>query len=408
MLSVYRRHKRDCKAGHPHELRTNEFDERKKGWKRCSCPIFASGTLGGRSRRQSTGQWEWDNAKAKAAAWDQAGAWGGENVAPPPKQDEPVNQLRISIADANRIFLASREGGHIAPATLRKYSTFTKQLTEYAASRGYVMLDQFTSADIDVFYSQWKLGPRAKGKRLGTLRAFFRFCANRKWLAENPVSPDIKPPIGANRVANKSPFTDEELQRIIEGCDKFGTVKWSNGLELNREYSGEDVKDFIWLMVYTGLRISDASLFRIDRLKGNEVFLRAKKNGGDVHTFVPDWLRDRLQSRAKLYGPRLFVVGRSDRLETVTDMWRRKIGKIFELAGSFEEPPTTHRFRHTFARILLQNGVPIADVAELMGDAEKTIKLHYSRWVREKQDRLTKILQEAFDDKPKPKLVRIR
>jgi integrase len=89
-------------------------------------------------------------------------------------------------------------------------------------------------------------------------------------------------------------------------------------------------------------------------------------------------------------------------------MWRRKIGKIFELAGSFEEPPTSHRFRHTFARILLQSDVPIADVAELMGDDEKTIKLHYSRWVREKQDRLTKILHEAFDDKPKPKLVRIR
>jgi hypothetical protein len=43
-----------------------------------------------------------------------------------------------------------------------------------------------------------------------------------------------------------------------------------------------------------------------------------------------------------------------------------------------------------------------------MGDDEKTIKHHYSRWVREKQDRLTKILQEAFDDKPRPKLVEIR
>ena len=30
--------------------------------------------------------------------------------------------------------------------------------------------------DIDEFYSAWKLGARAKGKRLGTLRAFFRFC----------------------------------------------------------------------------------------------------------------------------------------------------------------------------------------------------------------------------------------
>ena len=46
-LNLYRRHRRDCKAGHPEELRSGEFDERKKGWKRCSCPIFASGTLQG-------------------------------------------------------------------------------------------------------------------------------------------------------------------------------------------------------------------------------------------------------------------------------------------------------------------------------------------------------------------------
>ena len=171
---------------------------------------------------------------------------------------------------------------------------------------------------------------------------------------------------------------------------------------------GEDVKDFIWVMVYSGLRISDVGLFNMSRLSGNEIFLRAKKNGGDVFAYIPDWLRDRLNARAKRCGVRPFVVGHSDRLETVTDMWCRKIGKVFELAGAFEEPPTPHRLRHTFARILLQRGVPVADVADLLGGDEKTVREHYSRWVPERQARLTKILKDAFDDKPKPKLVAIR
>jgi choline dehydrogenase-like flavoprotein len=34
-LSRYRRHRRDCKTGHPEESRSGEFEERKKGWKRC-------------------------------------------------------------------------------------------------------------------------------------------------------------------------------------------------------------------------------------------------------------------------------------------------------------------------------------------------------------------------------------
>ena len=108
---------------------------------------------------------------------------------------------------------------------------------------------------------------------------------------------------------------------------------------------------------------------------------------------------------ANARGARPFVAGRSDRLETVTDLWRRKINRVFEVAGEFEETPTPHRFRHTFARILLQKGVPVADVADLLGDDEDTVREHYARWVPERQARLTSILQEAFTDKPKPKLI---
>ena len=89
-------------------------------------------------------------------------------------------------------------------------------------------------------------------------------------------------------------------------------------------------------------------------------------------------------------------------------MWRRKVGKVFDLAGAFEEPLHPTVSRHTFARILLQRGVPVADVADLLGDDEKTVREHYSRWVPERQARLTKILKDAFDDKPRPKLVAIR
>ena len=70
------------------------------------------------------------------------------------------------------------------------------------------------------------------------------------------------------------------------------------------------------------------------------------------------------------------------------------------------ERATPHRFRHTFARILLQKGVPVADVADLLGDDEKTVRNHYSRWVPERQARLTKILKDAFSDKPKLTAIR--
>ena len=60
-------------------------------------------------------------------------------------------------------------------------------------------------------------------------------------------------------------------------------VEWKN--ETVWRWTGEDLKDLIWLMLYTGFRISDATLFSIKRLKGDQVFIRAKKNGGDVFAY---------------------------------------------------------------------------------------------------------------------------
>jgi integrase len=336
---------------------------------------------------------------------ERQGSWTGKPKPDPVVPEPTPSKSRATVADACQVFITNREAAGISPATLRKYRTFAKQLGDYADSRGYVMIDQFTSADIDRFWASWKLGLRAKAKRLTTLRAFFRFCTRRKWIPESPVSPDIKAPVGSSKAANKAPFTDEELNRIIRACDDV-KVEWKNegGLGV---WTGEDLKDLIWLMVYTGFRISDATLFNIKKLKSDQVFIRATKNGGDVFAYIPPWLRDRLLARAERCGQRPFIVGRSERLETVTNVWRRRIAKAFEFAGPFEEPPTPHRFRHTFARILLQNGVPVADVADLLGDDEKTVREHYARWVPERQARLTKILKDAFHGQSRPALTAV-
>jgi integrase len=401
-LHLYRRHRTDCTAGRPNEFRSSELDERRKGWGRqCRCQIQISGTLGGKFSRKTTGTADWAAARRVADEFEKAGSWSGTPIVlSPPPPDATPEKPRVTIEAACRAYIANRDAAGLKPPTLRKYHTFAKQIRHFADGLGYMMLDQFTPDDIDRFWANWRLGPRAKGKRLTTLRAFFRFCVNRKWISESPVSSDIKAPVGSSRGANKAPFTDDEINRIIAACERV-KVEWKNETGTG-EWTGEDLKDLIWLMLYTGFRISDATLFSIKRLHGDQVFVRAKKNGGDVFAYVPDWLQERLTSRAARFGERPFIVARSDRLETITNIWRRRLAKAFEAAGSFDETPTPHRLRHTFARILLQKGVPVADVADLLGDDEKTVREHYARWVPERQERLTRILKDAFSERPKP------
>jgi site-specific recombinase XerD len=403
-LSLYRRHRRDCKSGHVEDSRSGEFDERKKGWRRCDCPIFVSGTLARKFHRESTGHWEWSDAKAVLAHWEKNGSWDYRRVHIEPPSATDSNEPRpIMIVDATDAFIASCTNRGIAEPTLKKYKTFTKQLKAFCELRGYVNLVQLTTGDMDRFYASWKDGKRARAKKLERLKAFVKFCLKRKWLTED-IAEDLKAPEGSSLPANKTPFTDKELDRIFAACDAVGPPTPPG--PGHRSWSGEDVKDFVYLSMYTGMRISDVATFDVSkRLNGNDVFLRMHKTQKELYTWIPDWLVHRMRDRQKKYGALIFRAGQSTSMTAMSERWRDNLRKVFKLAGPFAEKPHHHRFRHTFARILLQKGVPIADVAELIGDKEEVVRRHYARWVPERQERLTNILKDAFADKPKPKLV---
>ncbi len=107
MLALYRRHRRDCKGSHAEELRTSEYDERKKGWRRCECSIFLSGTLHGKFKRQTTGKWEWDDARLIAVQWEGLGRWNAslnETVTTSAATNDAFDSA--TIKDATEAFLA--------------------------------------------------------------------------------------------------------------------------------------------------------------------------------------------------------------------------------------------------------------------------------------------------------------
>jgi integrase len=144
------------------------------------------------------------------------------------------------------------------------------------------------------------------------------------------------------------------------------------------------------------------ALFHSDRLQPNgEISLRTTKAGTHDCTWIPLWLQERIRARAEQHGPLIFGSHRTKSLDVITDLWRRKLNTVWDLCGPWQNTPTPHRFRHTFARILFQKpGVTVRDVAELLGNTEEMVRKRYSAWVPKRQARLTKILQDAFEDKP--------
>src|SRR5271166_2237206 len=105
-LNLYRRHRKECEGGHPEDTRSGEFEEGRRGWKKCACLIHVSGTLGGKFNRKQTGKSNWDEAKTIVGAWEKAGAWDSKLVVQLPSKPPAAEQpKRTTVADAVNVFL---------------------------------------------------------------------------------------------------------------------------------------------------------------------------------------------------------------------------------------------------------------------------------------------------------------
>src|SRR5580693_7570197 len=139
-LKLYRRHRKECEGGHLEDFRTGQFEEGRRGWKRCACLIHVAGTLAGKFNRKQTGKSDWDEAKAIAREWERAGSWNGPIVIPeqPP---EPASPRRVTIEHAVTTFLAELQET-IASGTHKKYRLLLTKFKDFSAARGYVLIDQ--------------------------------------------------------------------------------------------------------------------------------------------------------------------------------------------------------------------------------------------------------------------------
>jgi integrase len=404
-LNLYRRHCEECEARRAPDSKTGEFEERKKGWKRCSCSIFASGTLNGTFRRRSTGLIAWDEANAAISKWK---SWDVEMPAPVPAP-APKSALppKITIEKAIKDFIKEHTG-ESADSTVRMYRYLLEDFSKVSTEKGFIALEQWGPADIREYRKSWNGEASTATKKMSILKTFFEYCLTNEWINRNPARlVRQKHNRNEDEERERIPFSDEELARMFKACESsYGKGEF----EYRYHWTGQDLADFISVSVYTGLRISDVATFDVQRLlNSGECHIRTTKVGNKVYTWIPEWLQERVRERALVYGPRIFGASENSDTEVLTDLWRRKLVRLWGLCGPWKERPVHHRFRHTFVRIMLQTpGVTIRDVAELIGDTEESVRKHYAAWVPERQARVTKVLRDAFANKPKPNFLKSR
>lgn len=459
-LNYHRRHVADCTGKHPEKTYSAEYEERKKGWKKCLCPITASGSLGRVAKRMATKEIEWEKAAAAMAPFIAANSW---NIPGPPDGNLPVGNRgeameavrpsvglssedvpkrpagkRCPIKEAIRLFLDEHRQAQSSPNTQRTYRYTLgietadtplgpTSMQAYSDQLGLVYIHEWEEPGLVRQYrALWGVSPLTATKKLGHLKAFFEFALENGWVTHNPARiKNRRNKTDPSEFQQRQPYTDADLEWMFEACREYGATavrewpKKQNGkqvmaatvsCEYARKWTGSDLADFIALSVYTGLRISDVATFHIDRLQENgQILVRTIKSQGNakVCTWVPPWLVARIVARAQKFGPLIFGGHKTADVNHITHQWRRRLQALWKQRSAWTHKPLPHRFRHTFVRILLEEGYSVALVADLLGNTESMVRKHYKFWVPSLQEATAAKLRGAFSKTPRPDQERV-
>jgi integrase len=367
-LFVYARHTGDCPN------RDDRF------WRRCRCPKWIRGTIGGKSIRRTAKTRSWERAEAELRKIEAA-------EFPPVREADQ----KMTIKDAVEAFLEDERSRHLASTTTGQSKTLLEQqLVTWAAQQGLFFLDELTAPNLSRFRATWtNAGNNANTARRKhqRLSGFLWFCVRNEWLEKNPAR--MLKAIRVKQVPTDY-FTREEFKRIVDATYAYGD--WQGGHDFH--HRAEKLRALILLMRWSGLAIRDAVTLERERLTpGNKLFLYRAKTNVPVYLPLPAELANLLRSLTNSNPRYFFWTGNGDP-ETVKKGWDRSLRRLFKdvklrKADGTPKRCHAHMFRDTFAVELLLAGVPLDQVSLLLGHASiKVTERHYAPFVKARQEQL--------------------
>lgn len=282
-----------------------------------------------------------------------------------------------TISQAIELYLQDNKGRNLAPETLR-----TANITFNGSSKGFKGLSivfggkrfsEVRPADLLAYRAEWKLASATVAKRWERIRQFFNWAFKNKLSHDNPCDGLRTPKINFNP---KLPYNQGQIERLL-------AVVANHPL----------AKALVLVLLYSGLRISDAVQLGPASLVGDSLRLRTMKTGADVRIPLPTEIISTLRG-LPLENGRWFWNGKIKLTKRINNL-RRMMNRFYTDAaivnGGFQ------RFRDTAAVRWLEAGFSVQDVAVMLGNSALIVEKHYSAWVAERSERLESRIRATFN-----------
>ena len=199
------------------------------------------------------------------------------------------------------------------------------------------------------------LSPAARARKVAAIRSFYKYLTSKaKLLKENPMQ-DLD-----------SPRLKKALPRYLDLDESVSLLNSVDGKNSVRDYC------ILTLFLNCGLRISELVGLNITDVRGDQLRVLGKGNKERMlylneacQNAIQDWLTER-DSLALVEKNALFVT-LQNRKRISTAAVHKLVKKHISAAGLDSSQYSSHKLRHTAATLMLQNGVDVRTLQEVLG-----------------------------------------
>jgi integrase/recombinase XerD len=175
------------------------------------------------------------------------------------------------------------------------------------------------------------------------------------------------------------------LKKIWEAVDQF--PNWG----IYGEKTRDRLRAFLIVLRWTGMRIGDCVQLEDAKIVDGQITIRTTKTGQRVS--IP--LHPEAQAALKTIknGNRLYFWSGEGTLKSAVSAWERTMKRLYKICRFRAH---CHRCRHNFATELVAKGVPISEVAAVLGNSAKMVEKVYGQWCKGRADALNELVKATW------------
>ena len=286
----------------------------------------------------------------------------------------------MSRLDHTAFVNSRRDERSLGHHTLRAYAQDLRTFARF--TKAHHLTDPLSKDDIFAYHQHLRdeLGarPATIERRLVTLKSYYAWREDRNSALPSPFA-DVRISVRIPRRLPR-PIDRDILRAVLQAGERAIAARLTSGADAAALASQNAVTLLIIkLLIVTGLRISELTNLKVRDVSpdGGQILVRGKER----IVFVPNWeLQEAFQrycqqrsEHGSMTSP-LFLNTVGRRLRAAT--FRKRLRALSKRLG-IEPHLTPHRFRHSAATLLIEEGVDIRMLQALLGHASlKTTEIY--------------------------------